>query len=341
MHENLIIRPVREDDLPFILSFAKQAGPGFNSLSDDSSMMREQIECSIASFSKKIPIEKCAYFFVLEDYEEKQVIGVSGIKSHIGDPWPFYKYKLSKVNQVSSFLGQGKEHEIIQIVSEHQGASELGALFLKPAYRSSGMGALLSRSRCLFIANFPDLFSELLIADLRGVSDKKGISPFWEGLGRHFFGMDYAQASYLKATKGAQFMVDLMPQHPIYLDLLPTSAKEVIGKTHEKTTPALQILKKENFQFLNYIDIFDGGPTIQTSRGELSTIKDSKMVLLAGVKPVLEKGTLMLISNIHLEFRAGLGKALFTEHGEIILEESFAKSLQIEVNDRVRIDGRK
>ena len=37
----------------------------------------------------------------------------------------------------------------------------------------------------------------------------------------------------------------------------------MIGKVHPQTAPARTVLEKEGFRYLNYIDIFDGGPTLE------------------------------------------------------------------------------
>ncbi|MGV8546764.1 arginine N-succinyltransferase, partial [Pseudomonas aeruginosa] len=75
--------------------------------------------------------------------------------------------------------------------------SELCALFLHADNHSGLNGKLLSRARFLFIAEFRHLFGDKLIAEMRGMSDEEGRSPFWESLGGHFFKMEFSQADYL------------------------------------------------------------------------------------------------------------------------------------------------
>lgn len=40
-------------------------------------------------------------------------------------------------------------------------------------------------------------------------------------------------------------------------------ARDVIGQVHPQTAPARAVLEKEGFRYRNYIDIFDGGPTLE------------------------------------------------------------------------------
>src|SRR6202012_5011720 len=117
-------------------------------------------------------------------------------------------------------------------------------LFLAPAYRKDGNGRLLSMSRFLFMAEHPDYVDPTIIAEMRGVVDDQGHSPFWEAVGRHFFDIDFPTADYLSMVN-KRFIADLMPKHPIYITLLPREAQAVIGKVHDQTEPAMAMLQQE------------------------------------------------------------------------------------------------
>ena len=98
---------------------------------------------------------------------------------------------------------------------------------------------------------------------MRGVSDENGRSPFWEWLEAHFFSMDFPTADYLTGIGNKVFIAELMPKYPIYVNLLSQEAQNVIGKVHKKTEPALRLLQEEGFSCRGYVDIFDGGPTVE------------------------------------------------------------------------------
>ena len=57
----------------------------------------------------------------------------------------------------------------------------------------------------------------------------------------------------LMSAQNKQFISDLVPRHPIYIDLLPDVVQEVIGKPNEHTIPALKLLESEGFSFVNSI----------------------------------------------------------------------------------------
>ncbi len=337
MSLNYVFRPIQESDLPAILEIAKQKGPGFNSLPDDTKVMQAKIIQSINSFAEKLEINKRYYFFVLENTDTQEIMGSASIETNLGYVWPFYKYKISRLEQVSQALKQHKEHQILNLVTEQQGAAELGALYLKPIYRGEGRGTFLSRARCLFIAEFLNNFPEKIVADMRGISNQDESSPFWEAVGHYFADMHYAEASHLKAIKGSQFLVDLMPHLPIYIDLLPETAKKVIGKVHENTVPALHVLEKEGFQFKNYVDIFDAGATVETKKMHLKTVRESKNATLVAFKEDISQTNPMMISNTeHNRFRAVVGVLDEIQEKEIALSLAVAKRLQVSISDKLR-----
>ena len=114
-----------------------------------------------------------------------------------------------------------------------------------------------------------------MLAELRGTGRRRtGASPFWDGLGRQFFGMDFQEADRFNSLNGNQFIADLMPKLAIYTALLPDDAQAAIGQPHESGVPAMRMLEKEGFSFHRlYVDIFDGGPTMVAETDRLRTIQ--------------------------------------------------------------------
>ena len=137
-------------------------------------------------------------------------------------------------------------------------------------------GPLLAKSRLLFIAEFADRFAPKVIAELRGKLDADGRSPFWEGLGRHFFAMEYSTADYLTGIGQKSFVAELMPRYPVYANLLPDSARAVIGEVHDDTRAARTMLEQEGFRYEGYVDIFDAGPTVECFRDDIRAIRQKR-----------------------------------------------------------------
>ena len=306
------------------------------SLPANSLVLKQKIEASLQGFSSKgqEPGNE-SYLFVLEDLATGQIVGTSGIVVAVGGSKPFYSYKLSTLVHTSEALKIHKEIKALHLVNDYQGVSEICTLFLTAAYRKGGNGKLLSRARFLFMAEFPERFAKTVIAEMRGVQNQEGRSPFWRNLGRHFFEMDFSKADYLTATGNKQFISDLMPRYPIYVPLLPPEAQAVIGVVHQATEPALNMLEKEGFQFEGYVDIFDGGPTIQAYRDQIRTIRESSRGIVKDIRPNLNSET-FLISNTQLKFQVCLGNLHQEEDGTVQITPDVATAMQLAPGDPVR-----
>jgi arginine N-succinyltransferase len=149
--------------------------------------------------------------------------------------------------------------------------------------RAGGWGALLARSRYLFIKLHRKRFGDRTLAELRGVMDEAGHAPFWDALAGKFFGMSFPEADEFNAVHGTQFIADLMPKTPIYTALLPDSAKSVMGQPHPSGRAAMKMLENEGFVFDRYIDIFDGGPTVTAPTDQIRTVEESEAYTIAEI----------------------------------------------------------
>ena len=87
-----------------------------------------------------------------------------------------------------------------------------------------------------------------------------------------------------------------MPKYPIYVDLLPPEAREVIGRCHADGVGALKLLEWEGFRFERTVDIFDGGPLVAAPRSMIRTIRESRLVTLEIGE---SEATAGLLSNDH------------------------------------------
>jgi len=162
------------------------------------------------------------------------------------------------------------------------------------------------------------------------------VSPFWEGLGRHFFTIDFTQADQL-STRNKVFIAELMPKHTIYTNLLPESAQAVIAKTHDATVPARRLLESEGMRYTHYVDIFDAGPMLEAPVQEIRAVKDSRYYK-ARIEQVPEQEQPFLISNTLREgFRSCTSRAVVLRNSIASLDEETASALNIRNGDTVRI----
>lgn len=332
------IRPVRSDDLDPLLALAGQAGFGLTTLPPERELLERRIHQSLQAFQQILgePAGQ-SYLFVLEDTGTEKLLGTSGIVSKAGGFEPFYAYRIESEIHQSKSLEIRREVRTLHLVAEHSGPGEIGSLFLDRNSRKKGLGGLLSRSRFLFMAEHPDFFESSIVAELRGVVDDTGRSPFWDAVGTHFFGIDFPRADYL-SIRNKQFIAELMPRHPIYLPLLPREAQDIVGRVHPRTEPALKMLEKEGFRFGGLVDIFEAGPVVACERKAIRTVWKSKRVSVAEVGPVEEDGgtSRCLIGNTRVDFRACSAPVREVAAGKLRLDPETAAALEVEAGDSVR-----
>ncbi|GAA5559980.1 arginine N-succinyltransferase [Acinetobacter schindleri] len=154
-----------------------------------------------------------------------------------------------------------------------------------PDYRLNKNGKFLSKVRFLFLSAFRQYFEETIVAEMRGYSDVNGQSPFWNAVGHKFFNIEFTKADYLSGIGQKAFIAELMPRHPLYVDMLPDDAKAAIGMVHPNTRPAYNLLLEEGLRYKGYVDIFDGGATLQADIENLRAIKESQILTVKIVEP--------------------------------------------------------
>ena len=273
----LVVRAIKATDLDGLFNLASQVGTGMTTLKPDMKMMGDRVEVAVASFAETIPPEQRDYMFVMEDTVNGRLAGVCAIKGAVGLTEPFYNYRIGTLVHSSRELNVFTRMDTLYLSNDLTGCSELCSLFLHPDYRQGNNGKLLSKSRFLFIAQFPHLFEQKIIAEMRGYQAPDGSSPFYEGLGRHFFKMDFHHVDDLTALGKKSFIAELMPRQPLYVDYLPKDAQEAIGKVHQATAPARRLLEQEGLHYEGYVDIFDAGPVLQARVSELRAMRDSEL----------------------------------------------------------------
>ncbi|MDP3293951.1 MAG: arginine N-succinyltransferase [Nevskia sp.] len=333
-----LIRPIGAADLPALVEMAKTAGAGFTSLPPVPEYLAKKIALSEASFAADVdePGQQ-RYLFVMEETDSGEIGACCAIEAACGLDEAFYSYRVGTTIHASRELGIYNRVPTLYLSNDLTGTSVLCSLYLKPGFRGEGAGKLLSKCRFLFMANFPDRFARKVIAEMRGVSDDNGHSPFWEGLGRHFFTVDYARAEHIVGTGNKAFIAELMPPHPIYAVLLPEAAQAVMGKVHAQTEPALHLLEQEGFRYQGYIDIFDGGPSVEAPLDEIRTIRRAQVVTVFIGKPL--QGAPCLIANTQLDaFRCAYAE-IAIKNGHITLSPELAQALDVDSGDEVRFSS--
>ncbi|NBV42533.1 hypothetical protein EBR96_07180 [bacterium] len=139
-------------------------------------------------------------------------------------------------------------------------------------------------------------------------------------------------------------MLDLLPHFPIYADLLPKSARDVIAKTHVDTLPALKLLESEGFRVTDLIDVFDAGPKVISNADSIRTVQESRCAIVGEIVREVDRilvaegrpdDPLFLMSNGKIkEFRACIGQ-LDVMKDKLSVSRIFADRLNIDVGDPI------
>jgi arginine N-succinyltransferase len=330
----MIVRPVRSSDLPKLIELARTTGPGLTTLPANEERLSHRVGWAEKTFRGEAERADADYLFVLED-DDGQVVGISAIAGAVGLREPWYNYRVGLTVSASQELKIYREIPTLFLANDLTGNSELCSLFLRSDARTGLNGRLLAKARLLFIAEFPKLFGNKIIAEMRGMSDAAGHSPFWESLGRHFFKMEFSQADYLTGVGNKAFIAELMPKFPLYTCFLSEEARNIIGRVHPDTEPALAMLKSEGFSYQGYVDIFDAGPAVECETSKIRAVHDSQALVLAVGTPG-DDATPFLIHNRKREDCRITAAPARLAAGTLVVDPMTAKRLQLSAGDQVR-----
>lgn len=321
---SFIVRPVSFDDLPQLLDLAKQ----FNllNLPGDKRVLSEKIERSVQSFSEDLPKHKAEYLFVLEDVEESLVVGSSLILAKHGtDETPHSYFRILKKDHFSQALGIGFIHQVLRFQMDTDGPTEIGGLLVDKIYRRrpEKLGKQISLSRFLYMAMQPERFEKRVLCELTPPLTDENRSEFWESLGRRFTGLNYNEADLISQSN-KEFIESLFPQEDIYLCLLDSKARLVLGRVGEATKPAQHLLESIGFEYLDEVDPFDGGPHYGCDTSKIKPIVDGRYYNV-GVNSEGPFNSRVLVASTQNEFKSTLASCDI--RGDEILMPSKQKDL--------------
>lgn len=333
----MIIRPISKRDGEALEGLAMLASLGMTHLPKRRDCLEKKISSSLEAFAKQVfKPQQEEYVFVLEDLETGKILGTCAILSKMGVSSPSYLYRISSdFSAAPRHLPYPHEIRVLHADFHQNSHSEICALYLLPEFRKSGLGKLLSLSRFLFIAAYPQRFEQIIVAEMRGYIDEDNQSPFWDGVGRHFLDVSFEDVMKMRSAD-ASFIPEILPRHPIYATFLAEKVCQMIGQVHPRTEPALKMLTKQGFQFINEIDFFDGGPDIAAKTSEIKAIKESILSEVYAISERCTEGKHCLISNERLDFRACCEILEETSHHTVIISKEVAQALNVKKGDFIR-----
>jgi arginine N-succinyltransferase len=331
-----IIRPIQENDLDGLMALLEDSGHGLTTLPKDLEILKRRIRVSERSFLHREDGPGGEdYLFVMEEIFTGKLVGVCGIISKIGGFFPYYFYRLEKEAHESKSIHVKNDVTSLHFHFIHNGPAEICSLYLDPKFRNSQNGRFLSMSRFLFIAENRKFFEDQLIAEMRGMVNDSGHSPFWDAVGNKFFKIDFPTADYL-TMKNKKFIEELMPKHPIIANLLPEDAQFVIGKVHPNTEPAKRILEQEGFHFSGLVGIFEPGPVLIADVDKIRSIRESIVAEIVEISDKPFKSDDFIIARTEGLFRCALGPVLPLKSGGVKISGVAAAALKLRLGDNIR-----
>jgi arginine N-succinyltransferase len=332
-----IVRAVTIDDLDALYALVQSATRGLTTLQLDRDQLLDRIEQSVFAFSRQGTSPRGEPFvLVLTHTETGELVGTSTVYTKTGGYQPFYAYQITQSEHHSDLLNIDHTRTSLQLQRIHDGPSEIGSLFLRGVYRGSGWGRWLSLSRFALIAMRRNRFADRMIAEMRGRQNEDGSVPFYEAVAQKFIPVNFNVVDTM-STISKQFIEEMMPMHPIYLDLLPQEIVEGIGKVHKETEPALKLLKSEGFRETDLVDIFDAGPVVRCDTSKINAVRRTEQRRVTQiVDEVAGQRPNAIVSSDANEFTSAL-TYVTDESEDLTLAGNIAKALKLDVGSSCHV----
>jgi arginine N-succinyltransferase len=103
-------------------------------------------------------------------------------------------------------------------------------------------------------------FASHVIVEVPGVRDGTGASPFWNGLGRHFYDGDPIDAARRFGPAWRCHVAALLPRQLIYTSFLDEAARRAIARASEQARDVMDVLSACGLRYGHHVTIDDGGP---------------------------------------------------------------------------------
>lgn len=196
-------------------------------------------------------------------------------------------YHVGCVVHAASALKLFHRQHTLLLGNDHTGASELADLACDTAALTLAEQAdvlrRLVQAALLLIARERELYSSQLIVELPGLQDTTGQSPFWEGLGRHFYNGDPQQAARQFGPAWRTHVAALLPRQPVYTSFLPSAAQEAIAQARPAARVLMDTLALEGLRYGHHVTIDDAGPVYEARIDTLRSVLGAQRRVLACV----------------------------------------------------------
>ncbi len=205
-----------------------------------------------------------AIALVLVDAQD-QVQACLRLRLRMGLERPRYSYHLGRIVHAAPELHLFSAQQTLLLGNDHTGQSELTDLAcapgLAPAEQTLALGALLQEALAHWSQRRPAGVDRLIV-ELAGLRDARGASPFWQGLGQHFYEGDPDQAQARFGEDWCSHLAALLPRQLLYVSFLSEAAQAALGRVGSPGEAAAKALQAAGLRFSQHVRIDDGGPVM-------------------------------------------------------------------------------
>ena len=191
----------------------------------------------------------------------------------IGLQLPRVSYHVGCTVHAAAELGLFHRQRTLLLGHDHTGASELADIAwlqgdVPLAEQALALRRLLDHALSVLRKARPH-YADRLIAELPGPRDAAGQSPFWDGLGRHFYRGDPAAAAAEHGPAWRSHAASLLPRHPIYASSLPPAAEAAIAQVAAPALLLRDALEDVGLRYSHHVNVEDAGPILEAAVDDL------------------------------------------------------------------------
>ena len=251
-------RPATAADLPALdRLYAHQAGPG-------------------AAARAQLPQAEHEHLLLTEDPASGDLLASVRLRPRIGIGLPRYWYHVGCTVHAAPELQLFHRQGTLLLGNDHTGAAELcdwawasqdRTLDSQAAALQRVLQAALQLARQQRAALGPQL-----VVELPGLRDSAGQSPFWQGLGRHFYRGDPLDAEAKHGADWPSHVAALLPRHPVLTAFLPEVAQAAMAQVAPRARLLRELLEAAGLRYSHHIRIHDGGPVLQADLDHLGPV---------------------------------------------------------------------
>lgn len=219
------------------------------------------------------------------DDEPATLLGSLRLRQAVGMALPRVWYHVGCTVHAASELNLFHRQRTLMLGHDHTGASELADIaWARDDVTLSDQAAtlhLLVQAALLFLASSRSRYADRLITELPGPRDGAGQSPFWQGLGRHFYTGNPQAAAHAHGADWRTHVSALLPRQPIYTSFLPGTAQAAIAQVHTNALLLREVLEQAGLRYSHHVNVEDAGPVLEAPTDDLATVGQARRWTLA------------------------------------------------------------